>query len=161
MPARQRPSSTQFVVSPGAGGVDAVRRALDDATEVCPLAGTELVAVEWSPQGLGPRARWTDILKRVPDAHWAAPVFVVDAGSQFPTGGVTVRFRHPPSAAAQRAFAERHELIAARPNEFVPAQVAWQPRDPRRTYLPSLLAALEKDAAIESAWAQTISRYRR
>lgn len=109
------------------------------------------------------RSGWRDLLERYHDAAWVAPVQTDEAGEavSVPTGEVTVRFHEAPSDAAVEALARRHGAAVARRNELQPRQVVVTPADQRVTYLPELCERLEADAAVEQAWPNTRSRYRR
>lgn len=109
-----------------------------------------------------PRATWSRLLDRFPDADWVSPLVLDEADEQhLPTGDVTVRFRQPPSDEELERFAGTHRLELRRRNEFVPVQASFRPRDLRRTYLPDLVTQLVAEGDVSKAWLNTRSRYRR
>lgn len=160
MAASQIPSSSEFVVSMTEGGLDEALAGPDGLrpTEVLD-EGSFLIEL---PDESGPRAAWKRLVDRYSSAAWVSPV-VIDDGSMphYPTGDVTVRFRGPIPDEDLDRFAESNGLELRARNEFVAEQASFQPRDPRGTYLPELVEQLEREDAVETAWLNTKSVYRR
>ena len=108
------------------------------------------------------KSAWRALLAQEPEIEWAVPVLLDASGEpHYPTGEVTVRFDRLLSDGELDAFARHHGLGARRRNEFVPNQVLYVPLDARSTYLPELVAALQRAPGVVAAWASTRSRYRR
>jgi hypothetical protein len=157
------PVADSFVVHVEAEREPAVRAAL---TPFGPLEGLGqpglllfTVARGASPD---PHEGWRRIVAMAADCDWSTPVLRDPRGDlHFPTGEVTVRFAQPPSDREVEAFAARHALRGGRRNEFVAAQVAFRPVDPRSTYLPDLVDVLAGLSGVAAVWANTLSRYRR
>lgn len=74
---------------------------------------------------------------------------------------MTVRFERAPSDSELAAFCQAHGLHRCRRNEFVAEQASFSPADARATYLPDLVAALQRASGVVTAWGNTVSRYRR
>jgi hypothetical protein len=108
-----------------------------------------------------PRRTWEQLVQD-PEIEWAAPVMEGEDGSHhFPTGEVTVRFEHAPTDAQLKAFAEARQLVLKRRNEFAPQQAVFAPLHLGETYLPDLVDDLDKAKGVQTAWANTLSSYRR
>jgi hypothetical protein len=111
--------------------------------------------------GQGARAHWTRILED-PQVEWAAPVLEgPDGSAHLPTGEVTVRFERAPTDVELAAFAVAHSLVLRRRSELAPLQAVFAPLRLADTYLPDLVDSLDKASGVETAWANTLSRYRR
>ncbi len=160
MASSQFPSPSEFVVSMTDGGLDEALAGPDGSWPTSALdEGSFLVEL---PDGSDPREAWERLLDRFGSAAWVSPV-VIDDGSMphYPTGDVTVRFRGPMHDEDLERFAESNGLELRARNEFVAEQASFQPRDPRGTYLPELVDRLEHEDAVETAWLNTKSVYRR
>jgi len=160
MAASQLPSPSEFVVSITDGGLDEALAAPDGLMPTSVLdEGSFVIEL---PDESDPRAAWKRLVDQYGTAAWVSPV-VVDESSipHYPTGDVTVRFRGAvPDEEVQR-FAESNGLELRARNEFVPEQASFHPRDPRGTYLPELVEQLQREDAVETAWLNTKSVYRR
>lgn len=122
----------------------------------------DLLLVRASHPSSDAKRAWQALLAHTPDIEWAAPVLLDESREpHYPTGDVTVRFDHAPSDDELAAFARAHRLDRVRRNEFVATQVSCAPVDPRGTYLPDLVNALQGAPGVMVAWANTRSRYRR
>ena len=153
MDSRQRPRSGEFVVR-----LKAPRRGEAGLEPVA--EGTYLLSS--GGKGRDAREAWRRLLQEHPDVEWAAPVLEgPDGSAHLPTGEVTVRFETPPSAAELERFARAHGLELRRRNEFAPAQAVFAPCRLPETYLPDLVEDLDRAEGVQSAWANTLSRYRR
>jgi hypothetical protein len=160
--AKQIPSAEAHVVKIAPARAKAARGALAALGRMDELPGSDLVVVRLAGAGADPKAAWHRILGGVPSVAWAAPLLRDEEGQEhFPTGDVTVRFEHAPSAAALEQFARAHGLRIRGRNEFIAEQVVFTPAQPRRTYLPELVQSLGGADGVASAWANTLSRYRR
>lgn len=109
-----------------------------------------------------PHDGWKQLRAALGKASEVQPVLLDDAGGRhLPTGEVTVRFKHEPSAGDLADFARRHALALVRRNEFEPGQAVFRPTDAPNVFLPHLVEALEGDPAAHRAWANTRSSYQR
>jgi hypothetical protein len=158
--ARQSESARCLVVK--SRGEAGVRRALGELGAVEDLDDSGLLLVRLHSPAHDPKAAWSDVLERLDAVEWAGPLLVDEAsGEHFPTGDVTVRFRHSPTEAELERFAAEHGVALRHRNEFVPEQATFVPLEPRRTYLPDLAGRLAKADDVARAWINTASRYRR
>ncbi len=93
------------------------------------------------------------------------PVFPVlydrNRSPHYPTGEVTVRFEVAPTDADLRSFCAEQRLRLLRRNEFAAQQVVCEPVAAASEFLPDLVARLSTQPGVRSAWANTLSRYRR
>ena len=162
MRAKQIPCADRFVVKARPDASAAVRRQLASVGAVEEIEGSDLLLLKLGEACPDPKAAWQRILSDMGSAQWVAPL-LLDEQSQphFPTGDITVRFDHAPSEKHLEAFAAAHGLRLRDRNEFVPEQAAFQPEEPRRTFLPDLVRALSDEKGVAAAWANTLSRYRR
>jgi len=150
-----------LVVALSEAADDSARRALAGLGELQPGAA-KLWMLRLASAPRDPKAAWSRVLERCPDARWAAPVLRDAGGNELlPTGTIAVRFRGRPSDRALEAFAEREGMRLERRNEFVPEQAIFRPRNPREVYLPELVSSLAERPEVTAAWAATTSRYRR
>jgi len=160
MTSSQLPSPSEFVVSM-AGGLDGKALAGPDGVSPTVILDEGSFLVELRDQS-DPRAAWERLVEQFSSAAWVSPV-VMDDGSipHYPTGDVTVRFRGPMPDEDLKRFAESNGLELRARNEFVAQQASFHPRDPRGTYLPELVEQLRREDAVEAAWLNTKSIYRR
>lgn len=160
MATSQVPSPSEFVVSVTDGGLDEALAGPDGIgpTEILD-EGSFVIQL---PVQSDPRAAWELLVNRYRSAAWVSPV-VMDDGSMphYPTGDVTARFRRPMSDEDLERFAESNGLELRSRNEFVAEQASFHPRDSRGTYLPELVEQMQGDDAVEGAWLNTRSVYRR
>ncbi|MEX2303504.1 MAG: hypothetical protein WD733_21360 [Bryobacterales bacterium] len=159
MRSKQIPSSDTFLVRVSAGHEESAAKRLA-ALGTIQDAGDAGVVVQLNGSGASdPKSVWAELQKQVDDAE-VDPILLDETGvPHFPTGEVTVRFKHAPSDEFLSGFADKHGLKVRSRNEFVPAQVAFQVTT--RGYLPDLVESLRPAENVASAWANTKSYYRR
>jgi hypothetical protein len=105
---------------------------------------------------------WAAVQKALGGKHAAYPVLIdSDGAPHYPTGDITVRFEQTPSAGDVKAFGDAHGLKLARANELAPKQFVYAPVAPAAEFLPDLVARLASQPGVRSAWANTLSVYRR
>jgi hypothetical protein len=151
-----------LVVAVDAKGARKLREALAPIGELTDLGSKELVLLRPAARHASARAAWSDVLGRMPDAAWAAPILKNSDGKElYPTGSLTVRFRKRPTEPALRTFARKHGLALENRNEFVAEQASFRPLRPREAYLPDLVEKLAGLPEVAAAWASTLSRHRR
>ena len=93
---------------------------------------------------------------------WAEPVLLDERNEpQLPTGEISVRFTRSLSDEELETFAAEHALRLRSRNEFVPEQATFRRANPRSTSLQELLPSLSAAPGVRSAFANTLSRYRR
>jgi hypothetical protein len=159
--AQQVPSTDYLVVKPEAEAGD-VREALAELGEVEPVDGSDLLLLRPEAGASGLAAARKRLLDETEGVAWAEPVLLDERNEpHLPTGEVSVRFTKSLSDEDLEAFAREHELRLERRNEFVPEQATFAPADPRRSSLPDLVQELTAAPGVRTAWANTISRYRR
>jgi len=123
--------------------------------------GQQLYLVRAEPHGAS-RQTWRALSHGLGGDAFAYPVLLDrDGAPHYPTGEVTVRFARTPTPAELDAFAKGQGLRLQRANEFAPQQFVLVPLDPGRDFLPDLVARLCAAPGVRSAWANTLSRYRR
>jgi len=161
MPAKQIPSRDTFVLVPGTvlgGSAAADLSALGSVEDL----GEGQLLLQVRDPAPDARATWQRLQVQAGVQHRVHPVLLDERGNaHYPTGEVTVRFRSAPSDAELRAFANAHALDLRGRNEFVGEQAVFLPRDAARTYVPDLVEELSRAEKVQSAWANTRSRYRR
>jgi len=105
---------------------------------------------------------WRSLTRQLGEAAFAYPVLLDRQGmAHYPTGEVTVRFRGAPAPGELQEFAARHQLRLLRANEYTPLQFVLEPLDRADLFLPDLVARLAGAPGVHSAWANTVSRYRK
>ena len=108
------------------------------------------------------RDAWVAVAKALGGKRAAYPVLIDgDGAPHYPTGEITVRFEQTPSDADVNAFANAHRLKLERANEVAPKQFVFAPIAPAAEFLPDLVARLAAQTGVRSAWANTLSNYRR
>lgn len=161
MAARHEPSADCFVLKVKPGAEPEARKGLSALGQLEQLEGSDLLLLRPADPA-SPRQVWEQILESSGAVEWAAPLMVDDTKHpHFPTGEISVRFVRPPSEQDLAEFGTAHGLEPRRRNEYVAEQVSFSLREPRRTFLPDLLQALDKEQGVRAAWANTLSRYRR
>ncbi|MCA1606921.1 MAG: hypothetical protein LC775_15955, partial [Acidobacteria bacterium] len=109
-----------------------------------------------------PQAGWQRLTKLIGSSGTVQPVLSDETGQpHYPTGELTVRFLKKPSNKDLKEFGSRYGLRLRDRNEFVPEQAAFQVTDPAASYLPDLVQQIAADKTIKSAWANTLSHYKR
>lgn len=159
MNAKQTPSSDTFVV----GGDETDAQSLNELGDVEAIKDESLSIVRVTGGNeVDPKATWKVILDTAKSVGWASPVLLDEQGEKhFPTGDVSVRFKTAPSDEELARFAEKADLVVIDRNEFVPEQVIFRPSNSRRTFIPDLVTDLESAGEVETAWANTLTRYKR
>ena len=123
--------------------------------------GRRQAVMHVADDGGSARSNWERLLKD-PKVEWAAPVLEgPDGAAHLPTGEITVRFEASPTDDQLLAFASDHGLVLRRRTELAPQQAVFAPLRLADTYLPDLVDDLDKASGVETAWANTLSRYRR
>lgn len=108
------------------------------------------------------RDAWAAVAKALGGKRAAYPVLIdVDGTPHYPTGEITVRFEQASSDANVDAFASAHRLKLVRANELAPKQFVFSPIASAAEFLPDLIARLAAQSGVSSAWANTLSVYRR
>lgn len=124
-------------------------------------SGQPLYLIRVEPHG-ATRQCWQALSHGLGGDAFAYPVLLDrDGAPHYPTGEVTVRFERTPTPTELDAFAQGHRLRLLRANEFAPQQFVLEPLDRARDFLPDLVSRLIAAPGIRSAWANTLSRYRR
>ena len=108
------------------------------------------------------RDAWVAVAKALGGKRAAHPVLIDgDGAPHYPTGEIAVRFEQTPSDADVKAFADAHRLKLVRANELAPKQFVFAAIAPAAEFLPDLVARLAAQTGVRSAWANTLSVYRR
>ncbi len=157
MKAKQTPSPDTFVV----GGDDADTGSLERLGDVEAIKDRALNVVRVSnTDDPDPKATWKAILEAAKSVGWASPVLIDETGERHvPTGEVSVRFKRALSDGELTRFAKKARVVVVDRNEFIPEQVVFRPINSRQTFLPDLVLSLEQAEEVESAWANTLTRY--
>lgn len=112
--------------------------------------------------GQSSRAVWEKLSRLMGRSAAVYPVLMDSDGvAHYPTGEVTLRFEKTPTPDEVMDFARAHGLRLLRGNEFAPQQFVFAPLDSVADFLPDLISRLARSAGVSSAWANTLSRYRR
>ncbi len=107
------------------------------------------------------RAAWESARQALGSDCQVEPVLVDAEGcDHYPTGRLEVRFHEPPSDSDLESFASEHGLRLRGRNRFVPVQVEFETPE-TDAFLLDMIERLELSSAVHSAWADTLSRYRR
>ncbi len=107
------------------------------------------------------RAAWESARQALGSDCQVEPVLVDAEGrDHYPTGRLEVRFHEPPSDSDLESFASEHGLRLRGRNRFVSVQVEFQTPE-GNAFLIDVIERLELSSAVHSAWADTLSRYRR
>ncbi len=159
MRSKQAPSSEYFVIFGGAPGTQQAVSGLAELGTLQTVKGLDAVLLR-SRVAADPKRLWGRLLETIGEDRAAAPAVVDERGEiHYPTGTVAVRFSRDVGEGELRRFASSHGLGLVRRNEYVPRQVVFQPK--RTQYLPELIETLSGADAVESAWAETRSQFRR
>jgi len=161
--ASQIPNSELFVVHYSPDNKEDLTRRLEKvgSTEDMEQDNMLLVHVKEKKQA-APQAAWERLSAAVGSAGAVQPVLSDERGTpHYPTGEVTVRFVKKPSEKELKAFSSKYGLRLRDRNEFVPEQAAFQVEDPGANYLPDLLKQITSSKTVDSAWANTLSSYKR
>ena len=127
-----------------------------------PVGEQDLLLVRLDESSRDLEAARRRLLDATKDVAWAEPVLLDERNEpQLPTGEVSVRFTRSLSDEELKTFAAEHGLRLRARNEFVPEQATFTRADPRRVSLQELLPSLSEAPEVRSAFANTLSRYRR
>jgi hypothetical protein len=161
MPAKQRPSASQYVVKLPKAQRDAAAARLGKIGALEDLKGrSDLTLLRLEDEAGDPRATWQFARKTLGDVYVQPVLLDPNGASQFPTGEITVRFNAKPSDDELRRFAEAHGLRLRQRNEFTPEQAVFEVSDAGR-YLPDVISSVSADRATRLAWANTLAAYER
>ena len=157
-------SDSEFVVRlPSELTPQAAAGKLQGVASLEPLAGHPgLHIVSLASGAASPKKGWELLRKKLGGKVEVSPVFLdEDQTPRYAVGTFQVRFPSPPSDAELHEWLPQGLRVKGR-NEYMPAQVALEPEDPARQYLPDLLAALQQHIAEGvTVWPETLQRYRR
>ena len=156
-----KPAADQFVLRmpDTASGVPEAAASLGT---VAPLGDTEPLYLLTLAAQRPAREALMKLAKVLTGMQCAYPVLIdSDGAAHYPTGEVTVRFERTPKAAEVQQFAAAQRLVLQRANESAPQQFVYAPAAPAAEFLPDLVARLASQPGVRTAWANTLSRYRR
>jgi hypothetical protein len=159
MRTKQIPSKDTFLVRTAGDRSEAASKRLASLGKIEPAESAGGVIVRLNSTAADPKAAWENVKEKVGEIE-VDPILLDESGEpHYPTGEVTVRFKEPPTEAFLSNFAEKYGLKVRSRNKYVPAQVAFTVAGQR--YLPELVEQLKQADNAVSAWANTLSRYRR
>ena len=160
--AKQIPNSELFVVHLSSKDKDQVSRRLESIGSTEDMGDHNTLLLRVKKKFAKPQAGWRRLAELVGSSGTVQPVLSDETGQpHYPTGELTVRFVKKPSNKDLKEFASKYGLKVRNINEFVPEQVAFQVTDPATIYLPDLVRQLAADKMTKSAWANTLSHYKR
>jgi hypothetical protein len=163
MPLKQLPSSEHFVVrrlSPKdpAGALDKLR----ECGTLDAVPGSDLFMLRIRQPEEDPKEAWRKVSACLPPGYWVSPVLIDERGQwHLPTGELSVRFRKEPSPTELKGFAESCHLVLRSRNEFVRSQAVFKIDQPEDRYLPEVVNEIQAEPAVELAWSNTLSQYKR
>lgn len=160
--AKQIPKDDLFVVHLISQNKEEVLRRLQSIGSTEDLGEENTMLLRVNKRFSGPQAGWQHLTELLGASGTVQPVLSDETGQpHYPTGELTVRFLKKPSTKDFKEFASRYGLRLRDRNEFVPEQAAFQVIDPAATYLPDLVQQIAADKTVKSAWANTLSQYKR
>lgn len=160
--AKQIPNTDLFVVHVTSQNKDEISRRLKSIGSTEELGEDNTLLLRVNKKFSKPQAGWQRLTKLIGSSGTVQPVLSDETGQpHYPTGELTVRFLKKPSNKDLKEFSSRYGLRLRDMNEFVPEQAAFQLTDPATTYLPDLVQQITADKTIKSAWANTLSHYKR
>jgi hypothetical protein len=160
--AQQVPSSIFFVVRPTDNQKSAVADRLASVGTVEKLPGEDLLLLQTRQTASDPEAAWRDVRVALEETVSVQPVLVDETGElHYPTGEVTVRFYQPPTEEELQQLAAKYHLRLRNRNRFMPQQVVFNLADGNQCYLPILVEEIAGQDKVKTAWANTLSRYKR
>lgn len=108
------------------------------------------------------REGWKTLCKAAGSAGEVLPVFVTAEGEpQYSVGTVHLRFPAPPSDEELKDLLPASVRVIER-NEYVPAQIAVEPTNLRKQFLPDVLSELQQQSGAEvQVWPETLQAFRR
>lgn len=155
------PTRHRFVIRPLAvDGVDMTAPDPEPGVPIAPLAGARdawLTQVE----GRSVFAAWKHLQHRLGTRFQALPVLTGEDGERYPTGRIGVRFAAPVSDAQLQALAESADARLQQRSARTDRQAVFVAADPTHQFLPEVLERLGRDSAVEQAWLDAQSAYRR
>lgn len=162
--AQQLPSSNSFIVrltdDPKSGVAN--RLASMGAVEKLQGQGDDLLLLQTQQTASDPETAWSDVREALDETVSVQPVLIDEMGeSHYPTGEVTVRFHQRPSDEELQHLAGKYHLRLRDHNKFMPQQVVFNLADDVRSYLPKLVEEIARRDEVKTAWANTLSRYKR
>ena len=164
MIATQSPSPSALVVwIPEVSQKSSFRKRLEQLGTVEDLPGyPDRVLLNVASAPGDPKASWQLIRERLGPHVKVEPVLLDEAKRpQYATGTVTVRFQRALTDIELAEWGRQRGLQVEARNKYVPNQVTFQPLD-RTRFLPELLQEIKASAqSIVSAWADTLSHYRK
>jgi hypothetical protein len=91
-----------------------------------------------------------------------APLLTDDDGNLlFPTGGLQVRFKKPPSDDQLAKFAQRYKLKLKQRNKWAPMQAEFTVSTDDARYFPDIADQLQEDRQVAMAWPDVQAAFRR
>lgn len=164
MDPQRLPSSTEFVVN--GADPDRVRGTLANSTDLDDAeiveADQSMLVVRVGRKSKEPKTAWRHLQSTLGDECVVTPALLDDSGATlYPTGTIQIRFRKPPSDDEIDSFAKLHLLRQPKRNRYQPAQISFEIEQPSRSYLPDLVAELDRSDKVLKAWPETKSAYRR
>jgi hypothetical protein len=158
--AQQVPSSNFFVVRPLDNQKSAVADRLASVGTVEKLPGEDLLLLKTRQTASDPEAAWRDVRAALEEMVSVQPVLLDETGElHYPTGEVTVRFYQTPTEEEVQQLAAKYHLRLRNRNRFMPQQVIFNLAD--QCYLPKLVEEIARQDKVKTAWANTLSRYKR
>jgi hypothetical protein len=153
------PSADTFLVRTPKGGSEASSKRLASLGKVEPAESAGGVIVHLNSAAMDHKAAWQKLQDEVGEGE-VDPVLLDESGEpHYPTGDVTVRFEKAPTPEFLASFTKKYGLEVRSQNKYVAEQLAFTPAG--RRYLPELLDEIKQADNVASAWANTISPYRR
>lgn len=160
--AQQVPSSNLFVVRPTDDKKSIAADYLESVGAVKELTGKDLLLLQTRETDSDPEAAWRSVSEALEETGSVQPVLLDETGeSHYPTGEVTVRFYQAPTDEELRQFAGRHNLRFRNRNRFIPQQVVFDVADVDKRYLPKIIEEVAEQDKVKTAWANTLSQYKR
>jgi hypothetical protein len=160
--AKQIPNANLFIVHLISQNKDEVSQRLKSIGSTEDLGEDNTLLLRVNKKFSKPQAGWQRLTKLIGSSGTVQPVLSDETGQpHYPTGELTVRFLKKPSNKDLKQFTSRYGLRLRDINEFVPEQIAFQVIDPTTTYLPELVRQISLDKMTKSAWANTLSQYKR
>ena len=164
MAGEQVPSGQKFVIRPRH---DSIKEDLEERTKTLGslemMQGPEpLWVLSVADSGLDPKEAWERVQEALGADLVADPALIDPQGNAlYPTGLITVRFAREPTEGELERFAGEHHLEIYNRNKFIPSQVTFAPVKPGTSFLPDVLEQVKRAPEVQSAWADTVSKYTR
>ncbi len=155
------PAPDEFVIHVSGSVDEAITQArkLGSLKKIDDAEGLYVLRVQGSKSS---KQAWQVAARELGEGTPLFPVLYDRNGTpHYPTGEVTVRFDAVPSDAELRRFGAAQHLRLLRKNEYAAQQVVYEPAAAASEYLPELVTRLAELPGVRSAWANTLSRFRR